>query len=894
MHEWIINPYSMALFASAFLAAMIARALWKRRESPGALPLALFMAASSFWAATYALELGSPAIEDKQLWARVAVIAIPFLPPLALVMTLQYLRKDSWLTKSRSLFLFSWPVIAILLYLTNDLHGWVWENFRMIPAGPIYTLKADPNWFFWLYVGYSYLLLILIAILLVHDFRNGNRERRQRTGIILAGMMISWGINTLSTFDILSLPDIDWTPVSFIILGAFGAWGLFRMNMFSLPAVSAERLKSLLTPSISPLLEEDHRRARWLAATSLIALALLGILALIRATVSSADQRNIVPTATALIVAYFLSRTSYYKIGIWILLAGIALLPTFTALATPGIRPAQALPILIWILPAPLVGSLLLSPTGVWGLFLGVSAWLWLAAHWLPGITSATLVPLYALLFALTVLSATISWIHNRDFREISQITAELATSQTFLSHIINSLDNPFYVINIADYSIELANEAARQLGVAESQTCYALTHRRDAPCDGLEHPCPLAYVRDTHSPYTVEHIHYKPDGSTYYAEVHGYPILDDKGNVVQMIEYTLDITERKAAEEEIRKLTESVEQSASSVVITDAEGTIEYVNPAFERISGYTADEAIGQNPRILKSGKMPPEFYQKMWATLLRGEIWRGEIVNRRKDGSLYWEFTTISPVKDQKGRITHFVSVKEDITARKEMEEALVRERQRTDALLKNILPEKVAEELKERGYVVPAFFENVTVMFADFGNFTQAAERLSPQELVSAVDAYFTAFDRIVDRHGLEKLKTIGDNYMCAGGIPEPSATHAVDVVRAALEMLAFIQDENARRRSRGLQTWGVRIGISSGPVIAGVVGSKKYAYDIWGDTVVMAARMEQAGEIGRINISRSTYDLIRPYFDCQPRGKVSVKHKGEVEMFFVTAPKQTAQ
>ncbi len=457
-----------------------------------------------------------------------------------------------------------------------------------------------------------------------------------------------------------------------------------------------------------------------------------------------------------------------------------------------------------------------------------------------------------------------------------------------FLQNIIESIATPFYVINTEDYRIEIANSAARGLGIGQHNTCYALTHHRESPCQSEEHPCPLAQVKRTKEPFIVEHIHFKPNGEPFYVEVHGYPILDEAGNVVQMIEYSLDITERKAAEAEIRKLTRSIEQSASSVVITNAQGVIEYVNPAFERISGYTAAEAVGQNPRILKSGKMPPQYYKEMWDALLRGEVWRGEIINRKKDSTLYWEFSTISPVEDDQGKITHFVAVKEDITERKRLEEALEQERRKTDALLKNILPDQVAEELKQRGSVTPVLIENATVLFADFGNFTQAAERLAPQELVDTIDAYFTAFDGIAERYKIEKLKTIGDNYMCAGGIPLPRKTHAVDIVRAALDMLTFVREENTKRRAQGVPALEVRIGISSGPVIAGVVGRKKYAYDIWGDTVVMAARMEQSGEIGKINISRSTYELVRGHFTCQYRGKIAAKHKGAVEMYFVTA------
>ncbi len=174
------------------------------------------------------------------------------------------------------------------------------------------------------------------------------------------------------------------------------------------------------------------------------------------------------------------------------------------------------------------------------------------------------------------------------------------------------------------------------------------------------------------------ELLNRRKDGTLYWENQSISPIFDEEGNITHFVAIKQDITARKQAEEEIRKLLRAIEQSAHSVVITDRTGTIEYVNPAFTRVTGYTAEEAIGQNPRILKSGKQSREFYQQMWNTIQRGEVWHGEFVNKRKDGSLYWERASIAPVKDDEGHITHFVAVKEDITHQKELEAALQRAR------------------------------------------------------------------------------------------------------------------------------------------------------------------------------------------------------------------------
>ncbi len=214
----------------------------------------------------------------------------------------------------------------------------------------------------------------------------------------------------------------------------------------------------------------------------------------------------------------------------------------------------------------------------------------------------------------------------------------------------------------------------------------------------------------------------------------------------------------------------------------------------------------------------------------------------------------------------------------------------ERERSDELLRNILPAKIANELKERGEVAPRRFDNVTVMFTDFKGFTQVSEGLRPEELVATLDAYFKAFDAIIARHGLEKIKTIGDAYMAAAGLPEPDERHAHSMVAAALDILDFMETFNREQARKLYTTFHIRIGIHSGPVVAGVVGTRKFAYDIWGDAVNLAARMESSGEPGRVNISEATYFLVKDEFECEPRGRVLAKNKGEVEMYFVIGEK----
>ncbi|MFM9945713.1 MAG: adenylate/guanylate cyclase domain-containing protein [Bacteroidia bacterium] len=211
---------------------------------------------------------------------------------------------------------------------------------------------------------------------------------------------------------------------------------------------------------------------------------------------------------------------------------------------------------------------------------------------------------------------------------------------------------------------------------------------------------------------------------------------------------------------------------------------------------------------------------------------------------------------------------------------------KERQKSEALLHNILPEEVALELKEFGKSDARLFNEVTVMFTDFVNFTSISEKLTPEELVHELDFCFQKFDEIITTHDLEKIKTIGDAYLAVGGLPLPHKHHAHLVVKAAKEICDFMKWYEARRRKDNLPHFEVRVGVHSGPVVAGIVGVKKFAYDIWGDTVNTASRMESSSEPGRINISGATYELVKNEIKCQHRGKIEAKNKGMIDMYFV--------
>lgn len=215
-----------------------------------------------------------------------------------------------------------------------------------------------------------------------------------------------------------------------------------------------------------------------------------------------------------------------------------------------------------------------------------------------------------------------------------------------------------------------------------------------------------------------------------------------------------------------------------------------------------------------------------------------------------------------------------------------ETITQEQQISDALLLNILPEQVANELKDHGKAKIRHHEMVSVLFTDFKGFTKLAEVMPPEELVQELEKCFTMFDEIMDKHNLEKIKTIGDAYMAVGGLPEPNPTNFVDIVLAGLEIQRSMDEFKAEKEANGEPFWETRLGINTGKLIAGVIGKNKFAYDVWGDTVNTASRMESSGEIGRVNISGVTYELVKDFFECEYRGKIMAKNKGAIDMYFV--------
>jgi class 3 adenylate cyclase len=308
-----------------------------------------------------------------------------------------------------------------------------------------------------------------------------------------------------------------------------------------------------------------------------------------------------------------------------------------------------------------------------------------------------------------------------------------------------------------------------------------------------------------------------------------------------------------------------------------------------------YRANNLLNETPKALSYH----EYYQKIADSLNRAEIENikansVEMQLKKRDYEKQNLQFQLQRKEDQQAKIYLYIGigllalVLLGLTNRflfmRRSKKAISKEKDRSDALLNNILPEETAEELKANGSIKARQFDQITVLFTDFKGFSVIAEQVSPEKLVDSVDYYFKHFDGIVEKYGLEKIKTIGDAYMCAGGLPKPNETHPEDVLNAAIEMRDFVE-KTLQNPPPNIHPFEIRIGLNTGPVVAGVVGVKKFAYDIWGSTVNFAARMESKSEPGRINVSESTYQLLKDKYNFTYRGELEVKNGQVLKMYF---------
>jgi class 3 adenylate cyclase/CheY-like chemotaxis protein len=360
-------------------------------------------------------------------------------------------------------------------------------------------------------------------------------------------------------------------------------------------------------------------------------------------------------------------------------------------------------------------------------------------------------------------------------------------------------------------------------------------------------------------------------------------------------------------------------ENAPNAFIMIDANGKLEWANEGFERLHEIPFEEfkrKYGDNIFTIKTFKDFTREARRCFLTKKPSSVeTRHNLPTGRK-----WFQTFFTPQLSLNGEIFKLIAVESDITPIMVKEEELFKqnrrmlaiterlehanallegqkeeieeqkrlieeEQEKSERLLLNILPFEVARQLKSKGKAGTRYYRHVTVLFTDFKDFSKNTRELEPTDLVAILDDYFAKFDEITGKHYLEKIKTIGDAYMCAGGLPLRNKSNPVDAILAGLEIQDYMQRLRDNPKT-GIPAWEVRIGVHTGPVVAGVVGRKKFAYDIWSETVNAAARMENLGEVNHVNISEITYGYVKEYFDCTPRGSVDAKNIGEMRMYTV--------
>ncbi len=336
--------------------------------------------------------------------------------------------------------------------------------------------------------------------------------------------------------------------------------------------------------------------------------------------------------------------------------------------------------------------------------------------------------------------------------------------------------------------------------------------------------------------------------------------------------------------QEQLKRFQVICSSKNDAIITSDETKLILFWNKGAEFIFGYSSDEVIGQPLTLIIPGQLHQRHNRGM------------ERMNQRKKPRVIGKVLELQAVKksgeefpieltlgswDHDGK-RYYSGIIRDITEKKKAELIILNEKKKSDELLLNILPKQVADELKSSGAATAKRYEHVTILFTDFKDFTLLASSISPVKLVKELNEIFSHFDDIMEVFQIEKIETIGDAYFAACGVPDKNKDHAFRCIEAAKQMFRYLEDRNKNTEIQ----WNMRVGIHSGPVVAGVVGKKKYTYDLFGDTVNTASRMETNGEVGKINISETTYELVRERYNCFHRGQINAKGKGNLNMYFV--------
>ena len=404
--------------------------------------------------------------------------------------------------------------------------------------------------------------------------------------------------------------------------------------------------------------------------------------------------------------------------------------------------------------------------------------------------------------------------------------------------------------------------------------------------------------------------------GIRIHFEIRYSPILDEQDMISSILIEGRDISNERMYSNKIKRVTNdftNLVENANAVIIgTDNQGYITDWNNRCEEVTGYSKQETLSNSFVELLLDRETREEFRFTFKSLLDGHPLNNyELPLNHKNGERRILLINVTARRNVTGLIDGFLLVGQDVTeliayrnsledkvsARtallnetnleiRKQKEIVEQEREKSDELLLNILPEFVAQELKSKGHVIPRHYDSTTILFADLVGFTTLCKGLTPEQIIYELNYIFVGFDMILEKYGMEKIKTIGDGYMAVGGLPIPNDTHPSDAVKAGLDMVAFVDRVKKENQISSRPPWQAKVGIHTGELTAGVIGRNKFAYDVWGGAVNIASRMESSSDKGKVNISGATYKEVKDEFILFHRGSINAKNMGNLDMYFV--------
>jgi PAS domain S-box-containing protein len=468
----------------------------------------------------------------------------------------------------------------------------------------------------------------------------------------------------------------------------------------------------------------------------------------------------------------------------------------------------------------------------------------------------------------------------------LRQREAELAQTTRFLDSI-ETLPIAVFAMDVNDnFRYVLWNRVAEEIyGIDRTQALGHTVHELFSPELANQLSREDQLLVENRQLVIVDEVFQSACHRKIWQRIRKLPLTDQNGQVTHLLYLAEGITEYKRLEAELKqaeaKYRSIVENAIDGIFQTSPKGDYLSANLALAKIYGYDSPEELMAKRKNSRQLYVNPSERDRFVAEIQAiGVVSHFEAEVYRKDGSTIWVEEKACEVRDSQGRLLYYEGIVTDITRRRQAEMALRLEKEKSERLLLNILPEPIADRLKDDDSAIAESYEEASILFADIVDFTSLSAQMQPIQIVNLLNHLFSEFDQLVDHYRLERIKTVGDAHMVAAGLPIPRKDHAHAIAQLAIDMQTTVQNF-VTDSGKPLQ---LRIGINSGGVVAGVIGTKKFIYDLWGDMVNVASRMESHGEAGKIQMTEATYRLLCNDYHCIPRGHTAIKGRGTMPTY----------